>query len=192
MKNHQSCPSGSESFPKVNGNEQRIRVVTKQVEKNMVITPVVVIKTQKIKIANMATTRSGISIKKGVKTRVQKRNTIKIIMIIFVIGVEKKGVGQISAVQVNKRQTFIKHKKRAKERILSLIPLMNQILQVSFTLMSLTSSRTQRWRIDHLISDGSIPTNEALFINLLIFYLYCTFVITSNSSYVLCFNNFEV
>lgn len=59
----------------------------------------------------MYTITSGMSIKERVKTRAHKRDITKAIMMIFVIGVEKNGMGHVSTVQVNKRWIFIRHPK---------------------------------------------------------------------------------
>lgn len=70
----------------------------------------------------------------------------------FVIGVGKKGIGQhrccASKQEVDLSYT-IKTGKKKKNRTSMLISLMNQTIQISLTLTSLTSSRTRRWRIDH-------------------------------------------
>lgn len=80
----------------------------------------------------------------------------------FVIHVGKKEALVTSLpckVTGNRPLLLIRHPKQAKEIVLRLILLMNKILQISLISISRNSSRTRRWRIDYLITDGTIHTN---------------------------------
>lgn len=79
----------------------------------------------------------------------------------FVIGVGKKGIGQhlCCASKQDVDLSYAIKTGQKKKRTSMLISLMNQTIQISLTLTSVTSSRTRRWRTDHLICVVNIQTN---------------------------------